>query len=110
MIRNQFGTAIKRFRSDNAKDYFNQTLSSFFNEHGIIHESSCVHTPQQNGVAEQKIGHLLVVTLAFLFHTNVPKQYWGRMSLLLPTWLIVTLSYSSKQQSHSTVLQVLPTL
>ena len=81
MIKTQFETTIKRFRSDNAKDYFNQTLSSFFTEHGIIHESSCVHTPQQNGMAERKIGHILNVTRASLFHTNVPKQYWGEAAL-----------------------------
>ena len=27
MIQNQFGVKIKKFRSDNAKDYFNQILS-----------------------------------------------------------------------------------
>ena len=44
MVQNQFGTKIKRFRFDNAKDYFNQVLSPFFQKEGIIHESSCVYT------------------------------------------------------------------
>ena len=51
MIKTQFGVGIKRFRSDNARDYFNHTLANFFQQEGIIHESSCV-TPQQNGIAE----------------------------------------------------------
>ena len=67
MIKNHFGVKIKRFRSDNAKDYFNQTLMSFFQKEGIIHESSCVNTPQQNGVAKRKNGHLLEKTRALLF-------------------------------------------
>ena len=62
MIKNQFETTIKRVCSNNAKDFFNQTLSSF-NEQGIIYESSCVNTPQQNGMPEQKIRHLINVTL-----------------------------------------------
>ena len=45
MIKNQFGVEIKRVRTDNAKDFFNQTLSHFFQERGVIHESSCVYTP-----------------------------------------------------------------
>ena len=98
MTRNQFEIAIKWFRSDNAKDYFNQTLSSFFNEHGIIHESSCVHTPQQNGVAEQKIGHLLAVNRASLFHTNVPKQYWGEV-VLTAAYLVNYLRSQTLQNS-----------
>ena len=44
-------SSIKRFLSDNAKDYFNQNLSVFFQKEGIIHESSCVNTLQQNGIA-----------------------------------------------------------
>ena len=45
MVKNQFGVSIKRVRSDNAKDYFNQTLSSYFQKEGIIHESLCQFTP-----------------------------------------------------------------
>lgn len=85
MIQNQFGTKIRRFRSDNARDYFNQILSPYFHKEGIIHESSCINTPQQNGVAERKNGHLLNTTRALLFHQNVPKQYWGKQFLHLPT-------------------------
>ena len=77
LIRNQFGVQIKRFRSDNAKDYFNQILSPYFQREGIVHESSCVNTPQQNGVAERKNGHLLESTRALLFQTKVPKSFWG---------------------------------
>lgn len=64
MVKNQFGVSIKRFRSDNARDYFNQTLTPFFQKEGIIHESSCVSTPQQNGAAETKNGDLLEKTRA----------------------------------------------
>lgn len=77
MIQNQFGVKIKRFRSDNAKDYFNSTLHSYFQKEKIIHESSCVHTPQQNGLSEKKNGHLLNITRVFLFQQHLPKSYWG---------------------------------
>lgn len=87
MIKNQFGVKIKKLRSDNAKDYFNHTLNSFCQKEGIIHESSCVHTPQQNGVAERKNGHLLDQTRALLFQNNVPKKFWGE-AILTATYLI----------------------
>ena len=45
MVKNQFGVTIKRFQFDNARDYFNQILTSYFQHEGIIHESSCVNTP-----------------------------------------------------------------
>ena len=81
MIKNQFGVTIKRFQSDNVRDYFNQVLTLYFQHEGIIHESSCVNTTQQNGVAKRKNGHLLDVTQAFLFQKHVPKFYWGEVVL-----------------------------
>lgn len=59
MIKNPFGVDIKDLRSDNGKEYFNHVITPFFQKEGIIHESSCVKTPQQNGVAERKNVHLL---------------------------------------------------
>ena len=83
MVQNQFGTKIKKIRSDNAHDYFNQILSQWFQNELIIHESSYITTPQQNGVAERKNHHLLECTRALLFQQNVPKSYWGEVVLTL---------------------------
>ena len=87
MVHTQFGKQIKRFKTDNAKDYFNQSISSLFLQQGIIHESSCVYSPQQNGLAERKNRHLLEVTRALLFQHNVPKHFSGE-ALLAATFLI----------------------
>lgn len=87
MIKNQFGVNIKRIRFDNANDYFNLVLNSFCQKEGIIHESSCVNTPQQNGIVERKNGHLLDQTRALLFQNNVPKKFWGE-AILTATYLI----------------------
>lgn len=75
MVQNRFGVKIKSFTTDNARDYFNQFLSPYFQSQGIIHDSSCVNTPQQNGIVERKNGHLLNTTEALLFQGNVPKSY-----------------------------------
>ena len=87
MVQNQFGVQIKSFRLDNARDYFNQILSPYFQSQGILHDSSCVNTPQQNGVAERKNGHLLNTTLALLFQGNASKSYLGEV-VLTATYMI----------------------
>nr|GEW37343.1 retrovirus-related Pol polyprotein from transposon TNT 1-94 [Tanacetum cinerariifolium] len=46
-------------------------------QHGILHESSCVYRPAQNGVAERKNRHLLEVARALLFQMTVPKPFWA---------------------------------
>ena len=61
-IKTQFNASLRIFRSDNAREYFHKSLSEFFYDHGIIHQSSYTHTPQQNGVVERKLRHLLEVT------------------------------------------------
>jgi len=51
-IKNQFDRVIKILRSDNVKEYFSSTLSAVLSSHGILHQSTCPHTPQQNGIAK----------------------------------------------------------
>ena len=56
-ISTQFGKTIRTLRSDNANEYFSYPFNSFMHSKGIVHQSSCPHTPQQNGVAERKQTH-----------------------------------------------------
>ncbi|GJT06510.1 polyprotein [Tanacetum coccineum] len=46
-------------------------------QHGILHESSCVYRPAQNGVAECKNRHMLEVARTLLFQMIVPKPFWA---------------------------------
>ncbi|KAL3537868.1 hypothetical protein ACH5RR_001234 [Cinchona calisaya] len=53
-IKTQFNIFVHNLRSDNAKEYFSHPFDSYMSENGILHQSSCVDTPPQNGVAERK--------------------------------------------------------
>ena len=77
MVERQFSTLIKCFRSDNARDFFNETLSTFFRTKGVIHQSSRVRTPEQNGVAERKIGYIIEMARALMIQNKVPSYLWG---------------------------------
>jgi transposase InsO family protein len=76
-IQTQFNLPVRILRSDNAREYFSSSFRTFMTNSGILHQSSCSHTPQQNGVAERKNRHLLEVTRALLFQMNVPKLFWS---------------------------------
>ena len=52
-----------------------------------MHQSSCIDTPQQNGIAKRKIRHLMKVARSLMIASNVPKQLWGE-AILTTTYLI----------------------
>ena len=91
MVQTQFNTSIKKIHSDNWEGggggYMSGTLQKYFHTHGIIHQTTCIYTPQQNVVAERKNRHLLEVTRPLLLTTSVPKSHWGD-ALLTATYLI----------------------
>ena len=76
MIQTQFGVQIQVISSDNGTKNFNESLSTCCTHNGIIHQSTCVDTPQQNGVAERKNRHLLEVARALMFARNVLMTFW----------------------------------
>ncbi|KAJ0627129.1 putative RNA-directed DNA polymerase [Helianthus annuus] len=76
IVKTQFHQSVKCFRSDNGSEFVNNQMKLFCNEHGIVHQTSCAYTPQQNGIVERKHRHLLNVTRALLFESNLPIRFW----------------------------------
>ena len=81
MIQTQFQTQIQILWKDNGIEYFNSVLDPYLKNHGIIQQSLCAGTPQQNGIAEQKNPHLLEVARSLMFTTHMPKHFWGEAIL-----------------------------
>ncbi|GJQ89693.1 putative RNA-directed DNA polymerase [Tanacetum coccineum] len=51
-------------------------MALLFNNLGIVHQTSCAYTPQQNGIAERKHRHLLNVARSLLFQSGIPLSMW----------------------------------
>ncbi|XP_010278082.1 PREDICTED: uncharacterized protein LOC104612388 [Nelumbo nucifera] len=81
MVMTQFDSKVRVIRSDNGSEFV--ALSNYCNIHGIIQQTSCVGTPQQNGRVERKHRHILNVARALRFHANLPgsdKDKFGSRS------------------------------
>ncbi|GJX52152.1 putative RNA-directed DNA polymerase [Tanacetum coccineum] len=87
LIANQFLKRIKVIRSDNGTEFINNKMEKILKEKGIIHQTSCAYTPQQNGIAERKHRHLLNVARSLLFQGNIPLCFWTDC-ILTATYLI----------------------
>jgi hypothetical protein len=72
-VKNQFNCSIKTIRSNNGPEFL---LTDLFDSHGILHQRSCVETPEQNSVVERKHRHIQNVARSLLFHFGIPKCYW----------------------------------
>jgi hypothetical protein len=72
---------VQVVRSDNGRKYPKKGFNAYFQQNGIIHQTSCVTTPQQNGISERKNRHLLEVARSLCFAMHVPKRFWGDVIL-----------------------------
>ena len=74
-IHTKFNIYIRVLRSDNAGEYFSASFISFMSQHGILHQSSYAHTPQQNRVTERKNRNLVETTRTLLLHCHIPFRF-----------------------------------
>ena len=81
MLNTQFGVVVKILRFENGGEYIDYGLADYFCSQGIIHQTSCTDTRQQNEVAERKNRHLLDVARSLLFSIIAPRTYWGEAVL-----------------------------
>lgn len=80
-VRNHFTTSIKIIRSDNALEFNDKSCKEFYNNNGILHQTSCVYKPQQNARVERKHRQILEVARALKFQSGLPIAYWGECVL-----------------------------
>lgn len=64
-------------RSENGSEFLSTLSQALFEELGIIHQSSCTYTPQQNDVVERRHRSILQLASALLFQLGMPTEFWG---------------------------------
>ena len=75
-VQTQFSHSIKILQSDGGGEYVSKQLQSFLISKGTVHQKSCPHTPEQNGLAERKHRHLIETTITILQNAKLPASFW----------------------------------
>jgi len=78
-------------------------MTNLFSSKGIIHQKTCIETPEQNGIVEHKHQHILNVTRVLLFQANLPFIFWNFVVLhvvflinCIPTHLLQNMTLIEK--------------
>ena len=71
-IQTQFHVSVQTLRCDNAKEYLLEPFQSFMLQHEILHQTSCVDTPSQNGIAKRKNRHFLKIARVLFILDECP--------------------------------------
>jgi len=79
LVERQYNKCVKMIRSNNGTEFM--CLKQYFIQEGILHQTSCVRTPQQNGCVERKHRHILNVARSLRFQGNLPIKFWGECVL-----------------------------
>ena len=79
MIERQFEVTVKMVRSENGTEF--NCMLDYFTTNGIIFQTTCGGTPQQNGRVERKHRHILNVSRALMFQANLPVSFRGECVL-----------------------------
>jgi hypothetical protein len=68
---------VKIFKSDNGTEFVNSDLSGYFEELGIIHQTTIPYCPESNGSVEREMRTLKDTARAMMHHESVPQFLWA---------------------------------
>ena len=78
MAENQAGATLKFFRTDQGKEFTGMTtITAFFNEHGIIHETTTAYSSSSNGIAERLNRTLFDMVRPMMIKSRLPTPFWA---------------------------------
>ncbi|GJZ73111.1 zinc finger, CCHC-type containing protein [Tanacetum coccineum] len=81
LVENQTGRKLKKLRTDNGLEFYNQEFNSLCKESGITRHLTVAGTPQQNGLAERMNRTLLNKVRCLLIQSGLPDSFWAEATV-----------------------------
>ena len=73
MVENQTGKRLKKSRTDNGLEFYNQPFDNFCANEGIARHKTVTMAPQQNGLAEMMNKTFMERVRCMLIQSKLPK-------------------------------------
>lgn len=77
LVENQTNKKIKIIRSDNGREFCNAEFNYYLKKTGIVHQTTCPYTPEQNGLSERMNRTLVEKARCMLFDAQLSKKFWA---------------------------------
>ena len=78
LVQNQSGKTLKFFRTDQGKEFTGMdTITAFFNQQGITHETTTGYSSSSNGVAERLNRTLFNMVRPMMICCQLPTPFWA---------------------------------
>ena len=76
-VQMKYGRQVKMLLSDRGGEYINETLATFLQQKGKIHQTTAPMTPQQNGKSEVFNRIIVDKVRTMLLESGLPKTLWA---------------------------------
>ena len=80
-VEKQLERSIKVLRTDNGTEYCNSKFNAFLDKHGIIHQRTIPHTPEQNGVSERMNRTIIEKVRCMLLDSGLDGRFWAEAAM-----------------------------
>lgn len=67
----------KYLRTDNGLEFINRKIKELLDDSGIIHQRTCIYTPEQNGLAERKNRTIIEKAKSMMAAANMTNKFWA---------------------------------
>ena len=104
MLKTRYHATPQILQLDNGGEFINFAMRTFLSDHGMIHQTSCLDTPQKNVVAERKNRTLHEITRSLLIESRSPSYLWPEA---IATAAYLTNRLPSKPLNYKTPLETL---
>ncbi|CAI7796098.1 unnamed protein product [Closterium sp. NIES-54] len=86
LVERQAKKSVLMLRSDWGGEFLGKEFTDFVDVKGIVHDLTCIYTPQQNGMAEWEMRTAVKSVRTMLLHMGVQHQWW-HLALRQAVWV-----------------------